>query len=217
MPSSDPIPFNPLDLENLAQSVGLALEARPLIPLTGLTEFRGMGLYALYYHGAHPLYSRIVKWNHDSGGEAHAPIYVGRAVSQGTRKGAGFGADPNSRDLFNRLVNHRASIDAATNLDAGDFSVRYLVTMAVWIPLGEASIINRYRPLWNVVVDGFGNHDPGAGRRRGERPRWDVLHPGRHWADLQAPNRLTADRIGELISQHLEAILASEAEELVQR
>jgi len=30
--------------------------------------------------------------------------------------------------------------------------------------------------VWNVVIDGFGNHDPGAGRYNGERTRWDTLH-----------------------------------------
>ena len=47
----------------------------------------------------------------------------------------------------------------------------------------EAELIHRYRPLWNCVVDGFGNHDPGKGRYNQARSEWDVLHPGRPWAD----------------------------------
>jgi hypothetical protein len=47
----------------------------------------------------------------------------------------------------------------------------------------EAELIRRYRPLWNTVVDGFGNHDPGAGRYNQARSEWDVLHPGRLWAE----------------------------------
>ena len=39
--------------------------------------------------------------------------------------------------------------------------------------------VNNDGALWNSLVDGFGNHDPGAGRYKGLRPRWDVLHPGR--------------------------------------
>ena len=43
-------------------------------------------------------------------------------------------------------------------------------------------MIARFGPVWNSIVDGFGNHDPGAGRRAGMVSRWDVLHPGRAWA-----------------------------------
>ena len=46
----------------------------------------------------------------------------------------------------------------------------------------EAELIRGYKPLWNSVVDGFGNHDPGAGRYNQARSEWDVLHPGRFWA-----------------------------------
>lgn len=51
------------------------------------------------------------------------------------------------------------------------------------IPLGESLLIERFQPLWNVVVDGFGNHDPGSGRYSGQRPLWDMVHPGRPWAE----------------------------------
>jgi hypothetical protein len=33
-------------------------------------------------------------------------------------------------------------------------------------------------------VDGFGNHPVGKGRNAGQRPQWDILHPGRPWAKL---------------------------------
>ncbi len=41
----------------------------------------------------------------------------------------------------------------------------------------------RYNPLWNSHIDGFGNHDPGKGRYEQAKSEWDVLHPGRVWAD----------------------------------
>jgi len=47
----------------------------------------------------------------------------------------------------------------------------------------EAKLIRTHEPLWNTVVDGFGNHDPGAGRINQARSEWDVLHPGRAWAE----------------------------------
>ena len=48
--------------------------------------------------------------------------------------------------------------------------------------MAEGMLISNFEPLWNQRIDGFGNHDPGAGRYNGLRPRWDVLHPGRSWA-----------------------------------
>jgi len=47
----------------------------------------------------------------------------------------------------------------------------------------EAELIRRYQPPWNAVIDGFGNHDPGAGRYDQARSEWDVLHPGRTWVE----------------------------------
>jgi len=43
-------------------------------------------------------------------------------------------------------------------------------------------LIEKYKPLWNTVLDGFGNHDPGSGRYKQQVSPWDVLHPGRSWA-----------------------------------
>ena len=47
----------------------------------------------------------------------------------------------------------------------------------------EASLIKLHKPLWNVALDGFGNHDPGKGRYEQARSDWDVVHSGRSWAD----------------------------------
>lgn len=68
------------------------------------------------------------------------------------------------------------------------------VVVPVWISLAERFLIEHYRPIWNTVIDGFGNHDPGMGRRNMKRPRWDILHPGREWAERLRPAE-TADRI----------------------
>jgi hypothetical protein len=46
----------------------------------------------------------------------------------------------------------------------------------------EASLIKLNKPLWNSVVDGFGNHDPGSGRYEQAKSDWDVIHRGRKWA-----------------------------------
>jgi hypothetical protein len=47
----------------------------------------------------------------------------------------------------------------------------------------ESELIRRHKPLWNSVVDGFGNHDPGSGRYDQAPSEWDVLHPGRPWVE----------------------------------
>ena len=65
----------------------------------------------------------------------------------------------------------------------------------------EAQLIRRFSPLWNSVVDGFGNHDPGKGRYEQARSEWDVLHPGRPWAERLAGISTTEDRVAEKISR----------------
>ena len=80
------------------------------------------------------------------------------------------------------MSEHAKSIDAAENLKLTDFRCRYLVVKPIWIPLAERFLLRTLRPVWNTVVDGFGNHDPGRGRTSMIRPRWDTLHPGREWA-----------------------------------
>ena len=47
----------------------------------------------------------------------------------------------------------------------------------------EAAVIKWKKPLWNSYLDGFGNHDPGRGRYEQAKSDWDVVHPGRLWAE----------------------------------
>lgn len=174
------IPFNPLDKTNLGASVADALLAAPATPLSELEEFHGAGVYALYYSGKFKPYAALAEFN--TAGQFRAPIYVGKAVPAGARKGGALDAKP-GRVLFKRLTEHAESIRATANLNIADFHCRYLVVDDIWIPLGESLLIARFSPIWNSLIDGFGNHDPGSGRHAGMRPRWDVLHPGRHWAE----------------------------------
>jgi hypothetical protein len=106
-------------------------------------------------------------------------------VPSGARKG-GFGLGVNSGAvLCNRLEEHAQSIKATEYLKLSDFFCRYLAVDDIWIPLGENLLIEMFSPIWNRVIDGFGNHDPGKGQ--GKIPAWDVIHPGRAWAkNLQA-------------------------------
>lgn len=166
--------YDPLDYDNLARSIVEALLSGPEAPLPPSETFEGAGVYAIYYHGDFEGYAPLVK--------AHcpSPIYVGMAVPTGARKGGRSASS--GRELCQRLKQHAKSIEQAENLRLDDFTCRYLVVVPVWITLAERFLVEHYQPVWNVVIDGFGNHDPGAGRRGMKRPRWDILHPGRPWA-----------------------------------
>ena len=174
------IPFNPLDKKNLGASVAEAMLAGKVHSLGDLPKFRGAGIYAIYYLGKFSAYAEVSKRN--KGGKNSVPIYVGKAVPAGARKGGGAASGQIGQSLYSRLVEHAESIRSVKNLDIADFSCRFLVVDDIWIPLGESLLIARYSPVWNTLIDGFGNHDPGSGRYNGMRPRWDVLHPGRAWA-----------------------------------
>jgi len=168
--------YDPLNYDNLARNVVVALLERPPEALPPPTAYEGSGVYAIYYHGGFPAYAPI------SQNRNAAPIYVGKAVPKGGRKGGSGLSTTDSGVLYNRLVQHAKSIEQAKNLELPDFTCCYLVVVPVWITLAERFLIEHFRPLWNVVVDGFGNHDPGKGRTAMRRPRWDIIHPGRPWA-----------------------------------
>jgi len=178
-------PYNPLDKRRLGKSVVTALLERAVLPLPP-PAFVGAGVYALYYVGNFSAYSKMVKRNKNE--QWAAPIYIGKAVPSGARKGGyGLGEDPGDV-LYRRLREHAESIQQTENLDVEDFRCRYLVVDDIWIPLGEALLISMFAPLWNRILDGFGNHDPGAGRYNQQRSAWDVVHPGRPWAAKLKPN-----------------------------
>ena len=65
--------------------------------------------------------------------------------------------------------------------------------------MGESLLISTFKPVWNRMLDGFGNHDPGAGRYNGLRPLWDLLHPGRSWADKCRVREETRDYVAEQV------------------
>jgi Eco29kI restriction endonuclease len=197
--TAEVIPFNPLDKHNLGASVAEAMLNKPVEPLGELKAFKGAGIYAIYYSGQHPAYAALTAQTEEG---PVFPIYVGKAIPAGGRKGVSIAGIQNTQALFNRLREHAESI-RATALGIGDFSCRYLVVEDIWIPLGEALLIAKFSLVWNVLIDGFGNHDPGAGRYQGLQPRWDVLHPGRQWAPKCRPREETEDGIMLEVQNHL--------------
>lgn len=198
-----PVEFNPLSYGAIQDSLSQALMDAELIPLGDVERFEGNGVYALFYNGPFQAY-RVI-----SSPKGETPVYVGKAAPS-TRKGEELSAMQllgayGGTSLFTRMRNHRASIEAAENLEVDDFQVCLLVLSYIWVPLAETSVISRYQPVWNTIVDGFGNHDPGAGRYNGMRPRWDTLHPGRAWAEKLRKREESADDIAQDVTSYLQA------------
>jgi hypothetical protein len=199
-------PFNPLDKTNLGESVADALLQRPIGPLPPQEPFVGAGVYAIYYEGPFPLYKDVTDLNKN--GRYAWPIYVGKAVPAGARKGGyGLGADP-GQALFKRLVEHASSIEQVDNLRIEDFKCRFLVVDDIWIPLAESLLIEMLSPLWNKKIDGFGNHDPGKGRYNQQRSSWDELHPGRPWAAKLKPLTSALPSVREGAAEYLRQVKA---------
>lgn len=194
--------FNPLDKTNLAESVKDHLLRRAVVKLPP-ERFLGAGIYAIYYTGNFPAYQKIAK--HSPNDEKARPIYVGKAVPAGSRKGGyGLGADPGDV-LHKRLSEHANSIDEAKNLKLADFKCRFLLVDDIWIPLGESLLIETFKPVWNLLVDGFGHHDQGKARRGQMKSAWDTLHPGRLWAEkVEQPNVKPAGNIEKEVVAYLE-------------
>lgn len=188
------------------------LLGQPCGPLPPGTRFNGAGIYAIYYLGPFPVYDRVARHNQQ---ECAMPIYVGKAIPLGGRKGVRLVAGNTGAPLYNRLTEHADSIRAATNLELDHFRCRYLVVEELFIELAERSLIQTYKPVWNACLDGFGNHDPGSGRYSGQLPGWDTVHPGRGWAaKMQKPSKNTADEWQAVIRDYLAKLEAGAIEEV---
>lgn len=183
--------YNPLSVDELGKNAVRALMDYPSDRLPPQEMFDGAGVYTIHYAGNFEAYANL----------GDIPIYVGKAETPGKRHGHSRSKPP-GRVLYNRLRQHSRSIDDAGNLYLDDFGCRWLVLDPVWIGLTEQLLIAEYRPLWNVLVDGFGHHDQGKTRRSQERSRWDTLHPGRQWASHQRDNASTVTEIVDAIAEH---------------
>lgn len=88
--------------------------------------------------------------------------------------------------LNNRIREHSRSIGLGEGLDESDFFCRFMILEGKesdLIGTVEAALIRRYQAIWNTLIDGFGNHDPGKGRYEQAKSDWDACHPGRFWAE----------------------------------
>jgi hypothetical protein len=146
--------------------------------------FLGSGVYALYYTGSAGVYQ---KYGQLSCLSYAFPIYVGKAVPKGWRQArVSDDAQHQGRELYQRLGEHGRNIILGQDLEISDFMCRFVIfedAGSDMIGTIEAALIKLNRPLWNTALDGFGNHDPGKGRYQQAKSDWDVIHPGRTWAE----------------------------------
>ncbi|MFF3960808.1 Eco29kI family restriction endonuclease [Streptomyces griseorubiginosus] len=184
-------------MENLGRSIEAEMLQMHPAPITDVPPMYGAGIYAIYYLGDHELYQPI------SDG-CRIPIYVGKAVHKGGRKGLAAPVEDQA-PLWARINEHRASLEHVHDLNAGDFRVRYLVAVDFFVSLAEQLMIRQFRPVWNTLVDGFGNHAPGGKRTTQARPPWDELHPGRPWSSperMPTPSKQSAEESRVLLQAH---------------
>lgn len=194
-------PFNPLAKRNLGESVADALLLQDPVPLPPPEPFIAAGIYAIYYMGDFSLYREVARRNRNN--KWKWPIYVGKAIPAGARKG-GLGLDCKpGLVLYNRLCEHAESIKQVNNLRVEDFSCRYLAVDDIWIPLAESMLIEMYKPLWNIQIEGFGNHDPGKGRHKQKKSTWDVIHQGRPWAEKLQPATQSDQEIHDVTETYI--------------
>ncbi len=193
--------YNPLDKLNLARSIEIELLGRDPVPLGTVDGIVGAGIYAIYYAGPFDAYAPVRA--DAKSGVFERPIYVGKAIPKGGRKG-GLTKDATvGRALAERLRQHATSIDEAKNIELSDFYARHLVVEDIWIPLGENMLIETFRPVWNGAIDGFGNKDPGRRRATQYRSPWDVLHRGRLFAEKLAEPPLPIEFLVQRIDDYL--------------
>lgn len=179
----------------------------PVRELPLAEAFTGTGVYALYYIGQEGIYGEYGELNRLS---YSYPIYVGKAVPKGWRQ-ARISDSPTvkSRVLFSRIREHSRSILIGSGIEIENFTCRFMIfegDASDMIGSIEAALIKLHRPLWNTAVDGFGNHTPGNGRFEQAKSDWDVIHPGRGWADKCKGLPRDIKTINAKISHHLKSL-----------
>lgn len=176
----------------------------PVLSLPPPEPFAGAGVYALYYIGRKGLYRKFGDVINRE--EYKLPIYVGKAVPSGWRQSRLPKDETMGKMLYNRLCQHVHSIESTKNLATTDFACRFAIfegSSSDMIASVESALIAKYNPLWNSIIDGFGNHDPGKRRHGGKVPAWDILHPGREWAEKMTGERPNKDLLKQRVVDYL--------------
>jgi Eco29kI-like restriction endonuclease len=175
--------FHSPDFEEIIKDTIRFFNGTPVLTVPVPEKFHGTGVYAIYCISKSGPYKDFHEINRTS---YQIPIYIGKAVPTGWRQArANNSEDKFSYELHNRIREHVRSLDAGKGLKRTDFRCRFMILEGAesdLIGTVEAALIRRYQPLWNSLIDGFGNHDPGSGRYEQAMSDWDVCHQGRTWA-----------------------------------
>ena len=169
--------FDPFD-GDVAADLLAAFESQPLLKFPPADLAFGCGVYAIYFVGSHDAYPDLV-------GRRKSPIYVGKAVTPGTRKGSVGSRNGKGNFVVKRLAEHAKSIQLTSDLNIADFRYRLLLVVPLFTNTAESILIDHFKPLWNNTIPGFGIHAPGSGRSNQRRSDWDTLHRGRKFAETR--------------------------------
>jgi len=171
------------DFEEIVKDTIRFFNGTPVYSVPAPERFHGTGVYAIYCVARSGYYKGFHEINRTS---FDVPIYVGKAVPKGWRQGRISNSDSMSYELHNRVREHGRSIELGESLEPSSFHCRFMILEdkeSDLIGTVEAALIRKYQPIWNTLLDGFGNHDPGSGRYQQAKSDWDVCHPGRAWAE----------------------------------
>jgi len=175
--------FHSPDFEEIIKDTIRFFNGTPIQTIPVSERFHGTGVYAVYCiakKGAYKDFHEVNRTSYD------VPIYIGKAVPAGWRQARSANAENSeSYELNNRIREHGRSIEQGAGLRLNDYRCRFMILEGAesdLIGTVEAALIRSYKPLWNSLIDGFGNHDPGSGRYEQAVSDWDVCHPGRLWA-----------------------------------
>jgi len=176
--------YHSREFEELVKDAIRFFNGSPVHTIPPPVRFHGVGVYALYYIGKEAPYAKYSQLNRLA---YNHPIYVGKAVPKGWRQARrSHNVEINTFELHSRIREHSRNIELAAGIDVNDFRCRFMIfdgPNSDMIGTFEAALIKWTRPLWNSCLDGFGNHTPGAGRFEQAKSDWDVIHPGRVWAE----------------------------------
>jgi len=175
--------FHSPDFEEIIKDTIRFFNGTPVQSIPVPERFHGTGVYAIYCIAKTGIYKAFHDINRTS---YDVPIYIGKAVPIGWRQArSSNSSDTPTYELCHRIGEHGRSLEQGAGLKQNDFRCRFMILEGAesdLIGTVEAALIRSYRPIWNTLIDGFGNHDPGSGRYEQARSDWDVCHPGRSWA-----------------------------------
>ncbi len=195
---------SPPGFQKLLDDATRFFSGTPVHALPPPEKFSGSGVYAIYCIATEGIYQKF--GNEVNKYAYQVPIYVGKAVPQGWRQSREIRMSTISNTLFARLRQHARSIEEGAGLKLEDFACRFMILegdVASLTAAVESALIALYSPLWNSVIDGFGNHDPGKERKSGRISQWDTLHPGRKWASAMTGERPLRQAILKRIKDYM--------------